>query len=189
MKLLDDNEVVNFSLKDPNYFSSIVEKYEDKLRRYVRRLGRFSTEDIEDILQNTFIATYKNLNGFDQNLSFSSWIYRITHNETISYIRRKGFKTQQRTLDSTDDILEIIPAETDIEKDFDKKELKKKIEEIIQSLPQKYYDALVLYVFEQRSYQEISDILKIPLGTVGTRINRSKEYIKKKLHTNYGTTQ
>jgi len=183
MNSLDDNAVVELSLKDPNAFSHIVERYESKLRRYIHRLGRFSIEDAQDILQNTFIATYKNLNGFDRDLSFSSWIYRITHNETISYIRKKGFKIQQRTIDSDDDILHIIPSEVNIEHDIDTKEMKQKLADVIQTLPQKYYDVFILHVSEQRSYQEISDILKIPLGTVGTRINRSKAYIKKKLHT------
>lgn len=180
MKPLDDATIAKQSLADPHYFSHIVERYEDKLRRYIYRLGRFTIQDTEDILQNTFIAVYKNLNGFDSDLSFSSWIYRITHNETISYIRRKGFKTQQKTL-NTEDILQIIPSEIDIEKDYDQQEMKKILHAIIQTLPQKYYDVLVLYTFEQRSYQEISDILKIPIGTVGTRINRSKAYIKKKI--------
>ncbi len=66
--------IVNLSLKDKEAFSVLISRYKDKLRRYIRRLTSFSDDYVDDILQEVFIKTYVNLNGFDQDLSFSSWI-------------------------------------------------------------------------------------------------------------------
>lgn len=82
-----DNELVGLSLREPRYFAVLVDRFEAPLARYIGRLGRFSTEDVEDILQNIFLKLYENLNGFDTDLKFSSWAYRIAHNEAISYYR------------------------------------------------------------------------------------------------------
>ena len=83
-----DAELVELALENQAYFSDIVYRYQTKLTYYIRRLSNFPDEEIEDILQDVFIKVYKNLNDFDQSLKFSSWIYRITHNEVISKYRK-----------------------------------------------------------------------------------------------------
>ena len=78
---LSDLQLVKLSLKDHQNFRYLVERYEPLLLRYMRRIANVSKEEAEDLLQEIFIKVYKNLNGFDQKLKFSSWIYRIAHNE------------------------------------------------------------------------------------------------------------
>ena len=69
-----DAEVVRMTLKDPNQYGLLVERYEAKLQRYIARLGVRVHDDQLDVLQEIFIKAYRNLNSFDTSLSFSSWI-------------------------------------------------------------------------------------------------------------------
>ena len=85
-----DEELVALALKDPQVYASIMERYEEKLLRYIMRISVNSKEDAEDVLQDVFLSAYKNLNDFDQDLKFSSWIYRIAHNKVISHFFKRS---------------------------------------------------------------------------------------------------
>ena len=87
-----DQELVVQALFDPEAFSQIIERYQDKLLRYIMRISNVSVQDAEDILQETFIKAYSNLNDYDHSLQFSSWIYRIAHNQTISSYRKRSVR-------------------------------------------------------------------------------------------------
>lgn len=181
-----DEEIVALSLTDTAFFAHIVSRYEDKLGAYIRRLGVKTKEDREDVLQNIFIKVYKNLNGFDTSLSFSSWIYRIAHNEAISWYRKANVRPEGHLVDSGEDILALVSStETTAEKLFDEKVNAQELERALASLPQRYYDPLILRFFEHKEYDEIGDILKIPPGTVGTLIHRGKQALKDSLQTSH----
>ena len=85
---LSDAELVKLSLANQNDFLYLVDRYKGKLMNYIRRLTNINDDDAEDILQEVFIKVYLNLNDFNADLKFSSWIYRITHNQVISNHRR-----------------------------------------------------------------------------------------------------
>lgn len=178
-----DQELVELSLQDSEQFYFLMKKYEKQLIRYIRRISLFSIESAEDILQEVFIKTYKNLHNYDPCLKFSSWIYRITHNETINFLRRH--KTQPQTVSLTSendpdyDLLNILPDKTNIPSELHQEELISKIRETIKSLPTKYREILILRYVEDKSYEEISDILRKSTGTISTQINRAKKHFKK----------
>lgn len=174
-----DNELVILSLKNEDYFLYLIERYEKKLLSYILRISSFSKEEAEDILQEVFIKTYRNLNDFDKDLKFSSWIYRITHNQVISHYRKIKARPQSLPLELNEKILEKIPSGLNLEKQVDNQFLGKNIQEVLNKLDIKYKEVLVLKFLEEKSYQEISDILKRPTGTVGTLINRAKKEFKK----------
>ncbi|MGH7175522.1 MAG: sigma factor, partial [Minisyncoccia bacterium] len=83
MPELSDEEVARRALAQKEEFALLIRRYEAKLARYLERLGVGSREDREDILQNAFIKAYRNLASFDPELQFSSWMYRIAHNEAM----------------------------------------------------------------------------------------------------------
>lgn len=176
-----DAEIVKASLLDPDAFGGIVERYEAKLYRYIRRCSNFSHEEIEEVLQETFINVYRYLNKFNEKLAFSSWIYRIAHNQMISAVRKKKARPKYVFGDEDFDILNTIPDDIDIEKDVAGTFDREVIEGALQELNEKYRDVIILQYFEERTYQEISDILKIPVRTVGTRLNRGKKQLKELL--------
>ncbi|MBU1118789.1 RNA polymerase sigma factor [Patescibacteria group bacterium] len=175
-----DEDLVTLTLKNQDFYVCIMERYEGKLLRYVMRISRVSVEDGEDILQEVFIKVYQNLNGFDVKKSFSSWIYRIARNETISQARKR--KVRPEVTYSVDDevIAKKMIAEADVQKEVDQRIQSKEVRDIIESLSKKYRDVLVLRYLEDKSYEEIADILKKPPGTVATLLNRAKKVFKKK---------
>lgn len=160
---------------DKNHFIFIVKDYEEKLSRYIKRFIN-NEEDIIDILQNVFVKTYQNLNDFNFEYKFNSWIYRIAHNETVNYLK-KNKKIGISFID-IDLISNTLFAKESSDENILGKENKDKIEKVLDKLDIKYREILVLNFFEDMSYDEISDILKIPISTVGTRVRRAKEKLK-----------
>ena len=173
-----DEELVISSLINEDSFSELIKRYEIKLLKYIRRISYFDNDDAQDILQEVFIKVYKNLNSFDADLKFSSWIYRITHNEVITNFRKAKSRPPQYDLDIKDEILENIKHDFDIEKELDNSLTKEQIENVLSHMDRKYKEVLILKFFEFKDYNEISDIIKKPIGTVGTLINRAKKQFK-----------
>lgn len=177
---MSDQEVVAMALKDKVFFGHIVARYEDKLGRYIERLGVRGLEDRQDVLQEIFIKVYRNLNGFDTSLKFSSWIYRIAHNEAISWFRKKSVRPEGHLINESDDMLSLVASKEDgAEEIFDKQVNMEVVGKALDELEARYRDPLVLRFFEHKEYEEISDILQIPIGSVGTLIHRGKRELKK----------
>ncbi len=174
-----DEELIGLVVEDAAYFSCIIERYEKKLKRYVRRITRLSDDDVEDVLQEVFIKVYTNVHGFDAELSFSSWIYRITHNTVISMHRKLQSRPEGHIVDMEDDVLFNIVGAGDIEGETNIQYLREHLMQAMDSIPQKYKDIIILRFFEEKDYREISDILQKPMGSVATLINRAKSRLKK----------
>ena len=170
-----DEELVQKSLKNIDYFACIYERYEEKLTHYILRISSFSIEEAEDVLQESFIKAWKNLNEFDGNLKFSSWIYRIVHNTTITEWKKTQSKGKNRKQNINEELFENFPSLLNIAKETDQKFDKKNIQKVLQLMPEKYREVLILKFLEEKNYKEISDILKKPSGTVATLINRAKK--------------
>ena len=173
-----DKDAVRLALQDRQQFSHIVERYQQPLLRYIQRLGRFDGDTAKDILQETFIKAYIHLNGYDLSLPFSSWIYRIAHNETMMHFRRQKNRPLVVEQESELSLFETIPDELDIARETDAKLRSQHIARALQQLKQEYRDILVLRFFEEKSYEEISDILEIPRGTVATNLARGKKALE-----------
>jgi len=174
-----DEKLVSLSLKNQDCFLYIMRRYEARLLRYIKRISNFSQDKSEDVLQDIFIKIYRNLNNFDQSLKFSSWIYRIAHNTVISEHRKEKSRPIYFSSEENDEILNNLKSDLDITKELNLKYLKNNINKILDTLDEKYREVLILKYLEEKSYEEISDILKKPMGTVATLINRAKTQFKK----------
>lgn len=178
---LSDAELVKLSLEDQNNFLYLVDRYKGKLLNYIRRLTNVNDDDAEDILQDVFIKVYLNLNDFNADLKFSSWIYRITHNQVISSHRKLKARPEGYAVDIEDKAALNLAADIDIAAGADLTIMKQNITKVLKGLDQKYRDILVLKFLEERNYQEISDIIRKPAGTVASMINKAKSEFKKEL--------
>lgn len=176
---LTDEEVVRRTLSDKEAFALLIERYEAKLLRYLERLGAGVREDREDILQNAFIKAYKNLNSFDPTLAFSSWMYRIAHNEAMSFFRGKHARPQV-ILSGEGELLltELRDEDSDTSRVAELRISREKLAEAFAVLTPQYRDVLALRFFEDRSYTEMSDILQVPVGTVSTLLYRAKRALR-----------
>jgi RNA polymerase sigma-70 factor (ECF subfamily) len=175
-KGLSDAEVVERALIQVDFFYCLYIRFEHSLRRYIRRISNCNEADAEDILQDAFIKVWRNLNAYQPDIKLSSWLYRIVHNETVSHWRK--LKTASKLISHTDKLIEFSIDEEDSSSDYQEEKNASTLA-TLEKLPLKYKEVLVLKFLESMTYEEISDILKIPEGTVAIRINRAKTKFRK----------
>jgi RNA polymerase sigma factor, sigma-70 family len=179
---MTDEEIVRRTLLDKEAFTPLIERYEAKLTRYLERLGVGVREDREDILQNAFIKAYRNLNSFDQTLAFSSWMYRIAHNEAMSFFRSRHARPQVVLDEGSETLLtELRDEDSDTAHLAELRLSREELAKAFTALTPVQRDVLTLRFFEDRSYAEISDILEVPTGTVSTLLYRAKRALREAL--------
>jgi len=172
LKKLTDEQIVEIvRTKDKELYLEIVIRYQKKLLRYAENLIQDKPK-VEDAVQESFIKAFINLNSFDLKMKFSSWIYRIVHNQVMNTFNKN--KREMPLLDNID-----FDSGHNLELDLSKKEIQERVNKCINKISVMYSEPLSLYYIEEKSYEEISDILRLPVGTVGTRINRAKAMMKK----------
>ncbi|MBP9760499.1 MAG: RNA polymerase sigma factor [Candidatus Pacebacteria bacterium] len=169
-----DEELIVRVPTDREVFGCLIERYEDKLRRYVRRLMPGLGEDTDDLLQEIFIKVYVHARGFDSSLKFSSWVYRIAHNEAVSWLRKRKARPQVVEL-GEDEFKTFIESIEDSSVREDTVLLKDAVARTLAEMDEKYRTVLVLKFLEGKSYEEIGDILTVPGGTVATLVHRAKK--------------
>lgn len=169
---------------DQNAFGEIIELYKDKVYQLCyRMLG--NSHEAEDIAQEAFIRAFINIDRYNLDRKFSTWLYRIATNLCIDRIRKKKpdyyldaevSGTDGLTLYSQVAAEGILP-----EDEVANMELQDIIQKEILKLPEKYRSVILLKYIEELSLNEICEILDLPLGTVKTRIHRGREALKKQL--------
>ncbi len=169
-QLSDEIIVEQIRSVDQELYVLLVERYQHKLFRYAQSLMHVEHK-ATDVVQEAFIKAFINLQGFDTQKKFSSWIYRIVHNEAMNSVKK-----YQKEVSLPEDF--EFASNEDIEADFEQQELAAAVQARLQELPLMYAEPLALRYLEEKSYEEISDILHLPMGTVATRINRAKVLMK-----------
>lgn len=172
-KITDEDLVTTILSGEKELFYHLVIRYETKLKRYIGAVTNRKNE-VDDILQTVFLKIYKNLPTFDKRLKFSSWIYRIAHNESINLI---GSSFIQKFV-SMPEWFDFGKRDM-VEENIDEEQIKKRLKSCVNKLDAKYKEPMVLFYYEEKTYDEISDILRIPVRNVGVLIHRGKSKIKK----------
>lgn len=170
-KLSDEKIIEEVRSKNQDLYYIIVERYQSKLLRYANNLIK-DGDQASDVVQNSFIKAFVNLNSFNTKKNFSSWIYRIVHNEAINFAKK--YQRELPILDNID-----FQNNKDTKDYLGQKEIVAKVNKCLGKIPLLYSEPLSLFYIEEKSYKEISDILRMPMGTVAVRINRAKILIKK----------
>lgn len=169
---------------DHNAFGEIVEIYKDRIYQLCyRMLG--NAHEAEDIAQEAFIRAYVNIERYNINRKFSTWLYRIATNLCIDRIRKKKPDYFLDAEVAGTDGLNLYSQVKSKEMSPDEKVAKMELQEIIQmeilKLPEKYCSVILLKYIEELSLKEISEVLDLPIGTVKTRIHRGREALRKQL--------
>lgn len=170
LKLTDEEIVEKVRSNDRDLYAVIIDRYKNKLLRYAVNLIH-DDDRASHVVQDSLVKAYINLNGFNTKKKFSSWIYRIVHNEAMNVIKK--YQNEVPILDDFD-----FESDEDITKDFEQKEMVAHVGKCLKSIPLIYSEPLSLYYLDEKSYEEISDILRIPMGTVAIRISRAKKLMK-----------
>ncbi len=177
---MSDQELVALTLQDQDNFYQIMKKYEQRLLVFIKRLSNIDHQTAEDILQEVFIKAFRNLNDYNPAMKLSNWLYRIAHNETISHFRKSKARPDTVSLENDDakGLICILTDAFDFKHELNSKMVSEKVRTVVYSMPAKYSEILILRYMEEKDYQEISEILHVPAGTVATLLNRAKKYFK-----------
>lgn len=182
---LEDDKLVKKAIGgDENAYKQLVEKYERALYFHILKMIK-DREQVEDLVQETFVKAFDNLNTYSTNYAFSTWLYRIATNHTIDYLRKKKLETlsidkPRKTKDGEMEMqLEDETASTD--RNIIRKQRQKIVQNAIDNLPGKYRKVIEMRHMEEKSYKEIADVLDLPLGTVKAHIFRARELLYKAL--------
>lgn len=170
--MTDEEIIKQIQGGDKDKYGEIIDRYQKRIAGFVRKMiGR--QDEIEDLVENTLISAYENIQSFNLKQKFDNWILRIAHNKTVDFIKKK------KPTYLAEEWEDIKSDEMMIEEMEIKKENKYRILKALDKLELKYREVLILYYFEEKSYEEISDILKTTVGNVGIMIKRAKEKLKK----------
>lgn len=182
---LQDEVYVNKALEgNQRAYQQLTEKYRRPLEYHVMKMVKES-EQVEDLVQEAFIKAFKNLDSYNSSYAFSTWLYRITTNHTIDYLRKKKLKTTSidKPIKTREGEMsfELPDEQAETDRTIIRKQRKKIITHAINNLPEKYRQVIEMRHIEELSYQEIADELDLPLGTVKAHIFRAREMLYKAL--------
>jgi len=157
-------------------FDQLMSRYQEKILRYVKRLTN-NRPDSEDIVQETFLKAYQNINSFKIDMRWSPWLYRIAHNLSFNFLKRLSYSPLP--FFDPDTLWPHPVAPEDPNKDILDKELKEHLDDCLKKLKPKYREVVIMRHQEDLSFKDIAEILKIPLGTVSIRLKRAGQELKK----------
>lgn len=171
----DEELIARFQQGDEYAFDQIVRRYKDPLLNFIYRFVGDSIE-AEDIVQDTFYRVYKNKHYYKEVAKFSTWIYTIASNLSKTELRRrrrrKFFSIHNDS--STEKDYELPDDSKNPEAKVNSRVTEKIIQKAISKLPPKFRQVILLRDVQEFSYEEIASILKVPLGTVKSRVNRAR---------------
>jgi len=180
--LEDEDLIEKFQQGDIKAFNEIVRRYKDPLLNFVYRFLGNRTES-EDIVQETFLRVFRNKHAYRKVAKFSTWIYTIAGNLAKTELRKR----KKRNLFSISDIgyedkdYEISDESLSPEKTVNSNMYDEIIQKEIQNLSPKFREVIILRDIQELSYEEISKIIKIPIGTVKSRVNRARLRLQERL--------
>ena len=158
-------------------FGELLDRYQPKLMRYARKF-LLESDDAEDIVQDIFVKAFENIKSFDTTRRFSPWVYRIAHNEFVNALKKRASRRTVFTFD-IDTLLPHLTAPETADNVAMERDLRTTVEGHLDALDAKYREPLILYYLEGMDYREISDILQIPVSTVGVRLARARAQLQK----------
>jgi len=180
---ISDSQLIQQSIAgDLEAFEALIKRYQDRLVHSLEHaLG--SREDALDAAQQAFVSVWQKLDTFREDSAFYSWLYRVALNAAISNRRKQRLPTT--SLENYIEASGIPPADENIEASpqyqMTSEEHVRLVREALQQLPEEFRQPLVLKEMDGFSYEEISSILKIPIGTVRSRIFRARKELTERL--------
>lgn len=173
---------------DQKAYTALVDQHRTSVFHIVNKIVH-NREIAHDLVQETFMKAFQSLAMYRSEYRFATWLYKIAANASIDHLRKKRIQalSLDRPLETADGQVEFEVPDYSFHpgRDLERKEQRFSIDEAIESLPPKYREVIVYRHKDDKSYEEIADLLDIPVGTVKARIFRARELLKKKLRSIY----
>ena len=178
----DEELIARFQEGDEQAYTELVNRYRDKLITFVYRFVN-EFEKAEDIVQDTMLKLYTHKHYYRNIAKFSTWIYTIAGNLAKTELRKRGTRKEIRIsqMGPEDRDYELPSVAPDTDEVAQSEYIEKKIHAAIQKLPLHFRTVTILRDIQELSYEEISKIVDVPLGTVKSRINRARIQLQKEL--------
>lgn len=173
LEMTDEELVSAVQAGDSDAYKHVIDRYQGKIYAYIMRLTNHR-EEATDIAQDVFLKAYKHLHRFDTSRKFSSWIYRIAHNESVNWLKKKT-RAKIESIDVHAEIGVQYASAEDIHGDLVRSQDKALMKNAIAALPEKYRVVMEMRYLKEYSYDEIGKALDKPVNTIGTLINRAKK--------------
>lgn len=182
--LEDDKLIQSARDGDENAYAKLVQKYKQPLHFHILKMVK-DKEQVEDLVQESLTKAFSSLDSYSTSYAFSTWLYRIATNHTIDYLRKKKLQTvsMDKPVDTGEGEVKMqLPDEkASADRNIIRKQRQNIVRQAIDDLPDKYQRVIEQRHMEEKSYQEISESLDLPLGTVKAHIFRAREMLYKAL--------
>ena len=179
-KLSDEKLILRFQEGDINAYNELVKRYKDRLLNFIFRYFN-NREQAEDVVQDTLIKLYTHASYYKNIAKFSTWIFTIAKNNALTELR----KNKRKQTDSlwTDDgkVIDINSNDQTLDRRVQNEIAINQLNKFLDEIPENFRMAVVLRDFQELSYDEISKILEIPIGTIKSRINRGRIQLAEKM--------
>ena len=183
-EISDEELVERCRNNDHAAFTEIVDRYKDNVYWLVRRM--IGNSEVEDLTQDVFLRAYRAIPRLRSAATFRTWLYRIAHNLCVTELRKRDKRGGHLSLDEEgEEKVHWLLSEPrkDLEGEIDRRDLSRSVQALVERLPERYRTALTLFYMQQVRYEEIAEIMGIPLGTVKTYIHRGRFHLRKLILT------
>lgn len=154
-------------------FQELVLKYQERLYWHVRKIV-LNHDDADDVLQNTFLKAWKNLENFREEASLYTWLYRIATNESLTFINSRSRKSMVPMNEMSDFLKNRMMAEDY----YDGSDIQKKLQDAVLTLPEKQRVVFNMRYFDEMPYQEMSDILETSVGALKASYHHASKKVE-----------
>jgi RNA polymerase sigma-70 factor (ECF subfamily) len=177
--------------KDQKAYAELMDRYQSAIFHLVNRMV-FSEDDAEDLTIESFTKAFKRLHQYTPAFAFSTWLFKIASNHTIDFIRKKrinALSLDRGFSNAEGDRMEISVKDEGLDpmEALQKQERIERMREVVSQLKDRYKRLVELRYFEEKSYEEISEELNLPLGTVKAQLFRARDMMAKVLESSRET--
>lgn len=179
-KLSDEKLILRFQEGDINAYNELVKRYKDRLLNFVFRYFN-NREQAEDVVQDTLIKLYTHASYYKKIAKFSTWIFTIAKNNALTELRKNKRKQTDSLWTEDGKVIDINSKEQSLDIKVQNEIAIDQLNKFLDEIPENFRMAVVLRDFQELSYDEISKILEIPIGTIKSRINRGRIQLAEKM--------
>ena len=179
-KFSDEKLILRFQEGDINAYNELVKRYKDRLLNFVFRYFN-NVEQAEDVVQDTLIKLYTHASYYKNVAKFSTWIFTIAKNNALTELRKNKRKKSDSLWTDDGKFIDISSKEESLESKVQNEIAIDQLNKFLDEIPENFRIAVVLRDFQELSYEEISKILEIPIGTIKSRINRGRIQLAEKM--------